>query len=162
MSDLISRDAAIAAVPSGWNGQPHQSNMDYGPNVSAKAVAAIRILPAVQPQVVVKPLEWLEAADSWRSDVYSISTIRREGWPESFFLSRGTRIIRWDDAIEPLKAAAQADYDASTRAVLVLVPQLDPDMPADEIRLHMGELTAQEVRAARAAIRWANAVRNLE
>lgn len=33
---------------------------------------------------------------------------------------------------------------------------LDPDMPAQEMRLHMGELTAQEVRTARAAIRWAN------
>lgn len=33
---------------------------------------------------------------------------------------------------------------------------LDPDMPASQIRLHMGELTADEVRVARAAIRWAN------
>lgn len=36
---------------------------------------------------------------------------------------------------------------------------LDPDMPADQIRLHMGEMTAQEVRTARAAIRWANSCR---
>jgi hypothetical protein len=35
---------------------------------------------------------------------------------------------------------------------------LDPDMPAQELRLHMGELTAQEERTARAAIRWANAL----
>ena len=34
--------------------------------------------------------------------------------------------------------------------------QLDPDMPAQELRLHMGEMTAQEERTARAAIRWAN------
>lgn len=33
---------------------------------------------------------------------------------------------------------------------------LNPDMPAQELRLHMGELTANEVRVARAAIRWAN------
>lgn len=33
---------------------------------------------------------------------------------------------------------------------------LDPDMPADELRLHMGELTPDEVLVARAAIRWAN------
>lgn len=33
---------------------------------------------------------------------------------------------------------------------------LDPDMPAQELRLHMGEITAQEERTARAAIRWAN------
>jgi len=33
---------------------------------------------------------------------------------------------------------------------------LDPDMPASEMRLHMGEMSAQEMRTARAAIRWAN------
>lgn len=33
---------------------------------------------------------------------------------------------------------------------------LDPDMPAAVMRLHMGEMTAQEMRTARAAIRWAN------
>jgi len=33
---------------------------------------------------------------------------------------------------------------------------LDPDMPTQEIKLHMGEMTAQEERTARAAIRWAN------
>lgn len=33
---------------------------------------------------------------------------------------------------------------------------LDPDMPADALRLHMGELNANEVLVARAAIRWAN------
>lgn len=33
---------------------------------------------------------------------------------------------------------------------------LNPDMPTQELRLHMGELTNDEVRVARAAIRWAN------
>lgn len=33
---------------------------------------------------------------------------------------------------------------------------LDPDMSAQELRLHMGELSSQEMRVARAAIRWAN------
>lgn len=33
---------------------------------------------------------------------------------------------------------------------------LNPDMPADELRLHMGELTPEEVLIARAAIAWAN------
>ena len=33
---------------------------------------------------------------------------------------------------------------------------LDPDMPPQELRLHMGELTASEIPVARAAIRWAN------
>lgn len=34
---------------------------------------------------------------------------------------------------------------------------LDPDMPQQELRLHMGELTSRESLVARAAIRWANA-----
>lgn len=33
---------------------------------------------------------------------------------------------------------------------------LDPEMPTQQLRLHMGELTASEVRVARAAIAWAN------
>lgn len=33
---------------------------------------------------------------------------------------------------------------------------IDPDMPAQQLRLHMGEMTAQEMRTARAAIRWTN------
>lgn len=34
--------------------------------------------------------------------------------------------------------------------------QLNPDMSVQELRLHMGELTTDEVLVARAAIRWAN------
>lgn len=37
-----------------------------------------------------------------------------------------------------------------------VVKALDPDMPAEELRLHMGALSAPEVRISRAAIRWAN------
>lgn len=33
---------------------------------------------------------------------------------------------------------------------------IDPDMPAQQLRMHMGEMTAQEMRTAKAAIRWAN------
>lgn len=33
---------------------------------------------------------------------------------------------------------------------------LNPDMPSQELRLHMSEMTADEMRVARAAIRWAN------
>lgn len=36
---------------------------------------------------------------------------------------------------------------------------LNPDMSDQELRLHMGELTANEIRVARAAIRWANSVK---
>lgn len=34
--------------------------------------------------------------------------------------------------------------------------KLNPDMPTQELLLHMGELTRNEIRVARAAIRWAN------
>lgn len=40
-------------------------------------------------------------------------------------------------------------------------PLLDPDMPAQELRLHMGELTSREMLVARAAIRWANSTRRV-
>lgn len=36
---------------------------------------------------------------------------------------------------------------------------IDPDMPAQQLRLRMGELTASEMLVARAAIRWANSAR---
>jgi hypothetical protein len=36
---------------------------------------------------------------------------------------------------------------------------VDPEMPEQEPKLHMGELTAQEVRTARAAIQWASSQR---
>ena len=39
---------------------------------------------------------------------------------------------------------------------------LNPDMSADELRLHMGELTAAEILVARAAIQWANSARQKE
>lgn len=47
--------------------------------------------------------------------------------------------------------------EAIDLAVLALgTDLLDPDMTAQELRLHMGELTDDEMRVARAAIRWAN------
>ena len=36
---------------------------------------------------------------------------------------------------------------------------LNPDMPMQELRLHMGEVTDREALVARAAIRWANSQR---
>ena len=41
-------------------------------------------------------------------------------------------------------------------APLVQGALLNPDMPVQELRLHMGELTTDEVLVARAAIRWTN------
>src|SRR6185312_3747489 len=55
----------------------------------------------------------------------------------------------WYEALENAEAALATDQPTDIRL-------LDPDMPAQKLRLHMGEMTAQEVRTARAAIRWAN------
>lgn len=45
---------------------------------------------------------------------------------------------------------------ASRQPAGVTDERLDPDMPAAVMRLYMGEMTAEEIRTARAAIRWAN------
>lgn len=42
---------------------------------------------------------------------------------------------------------------------LKAIPTVDPDMPTQQLKLHMGELTAQEERIALAAIRWAGGVK---
>lgn len=55
-----------------------------------------------------------------------------------------------------LKLVRQEGADLPAAPVAV-----DPDMPTQQLRLHMGELTASEVRVARAAIRWANSQRQL-
>lgn len=57
------REAAIAIVPSGWLGAPHQSNMDYGPNVSAITKAAIR---AITPPAPMTDMARFDAAQAER------------------------------------------------------------------------------------------------
>lgn len=53
-------------------------------------------------------------------------------------------------AIMGLHAAPMDAWDGGDLSLL------DPDMPDQELRLHMGELSGSEIAAARAAIRWAN------
>jgi len=50
------RAAAIAAVPTGWTGQPHASTMDFGPNVAAKAIAAIYALSPAPAADMMAPI----------------------------------------------------------------------------------------------------------
>jgi hypothetical protein len=57
------REACMTAIPNGWMGEPHQSNMDYGPNVSAKAKAAIRAIPAPAPMTVQAAAKVPEVAE---------------------------------------------------------------------------------------------------
>ena len=54
---------------------------------------------------------------------------------------------------KPLELMTRDELLAYVR--LPTTPLLNPDMPAQELRLYMGELTASEVRVARAVIRWA-------
>ena len=51
---------------------------------------------------------------------------------------------------------AEHRLQKSLAAPPVQEAQLNPDMPVQELRLHMGELTTDEVLVARASIRWAN------
>lgn len=69
-----------------------------------------------------------------------------QGWEES-------AVHMTDNVVLPIIAPFLKQKSASE------IPLLDPDMPSQELRLHMGEMTAQEVRTARAAIRWANSSR---
>ena len=103
---LIDLDAAIAAIPTGWTGKPHQSNMDYGPNVAGKAVAALRALPAV----TADPLgaDWMrrEAKNRVRDLIY---------WDGD----DGTTLVALRDAAAALDAIpgpTEADLDRAALA----------------------------------------------
>ena len=74
-----------------------------------------------------------------------------------------------DDELEAMAARLEASayvrspaHEIEAAAMLrackgITVPDaLDPDMPAQALKLHMGEMSAAEQRTARAAIRWAN------
>lgn len=69
-------------------------------------------------------------------------------WDISVKYQRNTK--SWRAAI---KEACEVYESAKQQCDVCL---LDPDMPSQELKLHMGELTATEERTARAAIRWAN------
>jgi hypothetical protein len=69
---------------------------------------------------MIKPLVWVDAPDHWKSDIYLITSSYGQG-PERFMLSRGSKIINWNDAVAPLQAAAQADHDAR------IIAALDPE-----------------------------------
>lgn len=79
-------------------------------------------------------------------------------YPESFTRLHDELVRKHAELLEA-HARLQAELDATRSVQPEARPApLDPDMPAAEIRLHMGEMSAQEMRTARAAIRWANAV----
>jgi len=62
-----------------------------------------------------------------------------------------------DDVILKAMSAVYVNHHQLERASKMNNEMLlNPDMPADELRLHMGELTANEVLVARSAIRLAN------
>ena len=78
-----------------------------------------------------------------------------------------------DDELEAMAARLEASayvrspaHEIEAAAMLrackgITVPDaLDPDMPAQALKLHMGEMSAAEQRTARAAIRWANSRRS--
>ena len=79
-------------------------------------------------------------------------------YPESFTKIHD-ELARAHAELQAQNARLQAALDAALAERLDRGEGLlDPEMPAAEIRLHMGEMSAQELRTARAAIGWANAV----
>lgn len=79
-------------------------------------------------------------------------------YPESFTKIHDD-LARAHTELQAQNARLQAALDAALAERLDRgAPLLDPEMPAAEVRLHMGELSAQELRNVRAAIGWANAV----
>lgn len=80
-------------------------------------------------------------------------------YPDSF-TELHDRLVRDHAELQAQNARLKSSLDAALAARLDQrpAPLLDPGMPAAEIRLHMGELSAQDLRNVRAAIVWANAV----
>lgn len=72
---------------------------------------------------------------------------------ELFGLRKAIAIVRQHEATQADAGSGNATDESR---LLCGASPLNPDMPAQELRLHMGELSAQEMRTARAAIRWAN------
>ena len=134
MNDMIDRDAAIAAV------KPWEFDSPEGRKDREAAVRNIRAIPAVTPQVTVKPLVWFEVErgnngyGKWTAEGYTVRKI--EGIFMLDFAGAGKSIWRFitsDDA----KAAAQADYEARIRSALTVTPA--PDAAEIDLRVVMME-----------------------
>lgn len=114
VSDLISREAAIAELES-WGDI-------YGNN----AAATIRSLPAAPASagVTVKPLVWgfnlngLIAADDY--EIHTVGSMGTGGYSDLYFkvMRLGRVIVGTFKSVDAAKAAAQADYTASILAAL--------------------------------------------
>lgn len=93
---------------------------------------------------VEQAIDALEAARIFIQNGVALGFIRMPDMKEDPAL-RTPGLI--DDALKALCASGDADS------------LLDPQMPAQQLRLHMGELTAAELRVARSAIAFANSRR---
>lgn len=81
--------------------------------------------------------------------------VQKEAW-EAYKAIAGDSItlrLQGKSAYDVVDAGIQVALQA---AQACKTKPLDPDMPSQEIRLAMGELTPDELLVARAAIRWAN------
>lgn len=143
MADLISRDAALAAL--NWGDI-------YGDN----AQAAIRALPAVQP--VVKPLVWEQFGSSYRAKAPLFGHIRIEDY------ASGKWAILWSapgicdtftpggfDDPEAAKAAAQADYEHRILSALDFTPMDASAIRAQALR-EAAQVLNDEIEIARIAM----------
>ena len=69
--------------------------------------------------------------------------------------SKGTKVLASDGWIRYNGSVRLIEMKTTTKYKL---PSglLNPDMSAEEMRLHVGELTSREVLLVRAVIRWSN------
>ena len=96
--------------------------------------------PLKQPDTLI---DCQSAFEQWASKQYGIFSDNKE-W------ARKAWEAAWDHNLptnEDVKGIISSE-----------ISLLNPNMSEQGLRLHMGEMTAQEARTARAAIRWANSV----
>lgn len=141
MSDVIDRDAAIAALK--------DADLAFG---YGRAVDAIRALPAVD--VGVKPLEWVETYTYGGKayDAVGINTIYRIVPKDGgeFYLT-DPDCSGFFTTLEAAKAAAQADYAARIRSALTIAPAVSPYEHYDNYAIEQfAKMMREKMSASRA------------
>lgn len=87
-------------------------------------------------------------AEHWRKIAYEVAGVTEEEVQD--FLKKQAAIAAMGSVCHPRQSD---NVEELQRGEICL---LNPDMPQQELLLHMGEMSRDEIRVARAAIRWAN------
>ena len=152
------------SVTDDWLKNDPHSTSDYRAAYNIPCVKKRgKIVPieSPDPQPVPHAIERDESMDRTYIPMPGGWEVQTQGKGSSFRLCNTKTGQRW---IITDKMAHKALEQMARDANAAVVPHaqvasdelLDPEMPAAVMRLHMGEMTPQEMRTARAAIRWAN------